>query len=134
MNIWDNLKESVSGLGSTLKSSWLNATAKPVSFAQMDNNEREILSPIHEDFLDKAKRGYFDEDVIRDYRKFLFRCAFDKADVDRSTAYMKQVAKAALPENARHAAKIQDAYWAATGFVDTRKKTSTPDEQINPPA
>lgn len=120
MSIWDRVKQSTSDLGHTIKNAWGNAAAAPVSFADMPDNERALLEPLHHDFLGKAQRGYFDEDVTRDYRRFLFRCGFEKADIDQSTAFMQNLAKAALPANRRVTEQVQDRYWRETGLTDTR--------------
>jgi hypothetical protein len=103
-----------------LKQVWNFASAEPVSFNHFSENQRAIIMPMHDAFLDKANRGYFDEGVQRDYKSFLYRWDFKKDQVESATQYMQNIASSAVPTNRNFARKVQDEYWRATGLHDTR--------------
>jgi hypothetical protein len=121
MEIWEKINNTLCTLKQAFKASWASANAAPISFSHMSESEQAILAPIHANFEDKASRGYFDDDVIRDYKKFLYRAGFEKPEVESAALYMQQVAQRALPENRRHAKAVQDMFWKETGLRDTRQ-------------
>lgn len=129
MDIWNRIKNSAELAAQQLLDSWKavsSSPSSPVSFANLPDNERAILEPIHQNFLEKAQRGYFDEDIERSYKRFLRGCAFETSDIENSAAYMRGVAKAAIPENRKLALRVQDRFWLETGLTDTREHPLIP--------
>lgn len=133
MGIWHGIRDSLTELKEALKQSWVEAGAKAPSFAHLSENERVIPESIYDGFLDKAGRGYFDEDITRDFRRFLFRFDFDKANIDSATRYMHQIAEQANLNNRGTYRTTQDRFWEATGLSDTRESVQTPFIPRTPP-
>ncbi len=133
MGILDNLKESLKDLGTSLNDKWARANAGPPSFDHLSDYEHALSYPVYTDFLDKAERGYFDEDITRDFRRFLSRLDLDKKDIDSATYYLERVAQRALPINNAAYHQTQNKFWQETGLSDTRAKPLIPFVHRAPP-
>ena len=107
-------------IGEALTSVWASTNARPPNFDHLSDNEFEMAKGFYEDFIEKVNRGYFDEDVERDFRRFMFQWGCDKANVDSACLYMRKEAAKAEPALKTIHRKTQDRYWQATGAQDTR--------------
>lgn len=120
MVTWNKIKDFASEAGDRLSNAWKGASAKSVTFDHFSENELAIFKPMHDSFVDKANRGYFDEDVQRDYKRFMSGWGFEKEQISGASQTLQDIAKAALPANRQLAKTVQDRYWIETGLTDTR--------------
>lgn len=115
------MQNIIDTLGEFLSNIWQKANAKPPSFEHLSEAEYAMAEGFINDFDRKVANGYFDEEVEREYRRFLFRWGEgDKAVVDSACAYMKQEAAKIDPHLKQQHRTTQDRYWQATGATDTR--------------
>lgn len=114
------LQKMIKTLGKLLSGVWQKANAKPADFKHLSDEQRAIAEGFIRDFDRKVANGYFDEEVERDYRRFLFRWGCDKPAVDSACEYMKQQAALVNPALRAEHRQTQDRYWQVTGAQDTR--------------